>query len=159
MGKQASSEIIKNRRALRDYQVVDSFETGIILQGTEVKSIRAGRANFVDSHARIEKGEVFLYGLDIQPYQNASFSQHETRAPRKLLLHKREIEKLHAHVAIKGNTLIAVRLYWKHSRVKVELAIATGKAQHDKRQDIKERTEKLEANREVARFNRRGQSS
>ena len=149
------SDIASNRRALREYHIVDKFEAGIALKGTEVKSIRQGKINIKDAFARVEDDQVFLYGCDIQPYECASHEQHESKRTRRLLLHKKEIAKLWQATQIKGNTLIALRCYWKNKRVKVEIGVGKGKAATDKREDLKKRTEQREADREMARFNRR----
>ncbi len=150
-----TSDIASNKKARHDFQILESYEAGIELKGTEVKSIRAGRVNIRDAFARVEKGEVILYGIDVQPYQNASFEQHASKRPRRLLLHRREIGQLTGYTAEKGLTLVALRLYWKNSRVKVELGVGRGKAKGDRRQDLKTRVEKREAERAMANFNRR----
>jgi SsrA-binding protein len=150
-----SAEIASNRRAFHNYQIVDRIEAGIELRGTEVKSIRAGLANLSNAFARVENGEVFLYDADIQPYERASHTQHEPKRPRKLLLHKSEIGKLFSASAVEGQTLIALRLYWKNSLVKVEIGIGRGKAAIDKRHDLKEKAIKRETDRTMAAFNRR----
>ena len=150
-----SGEISANRKALRDYHILERFEAGIELKGTEVKSIRAGLANLSNAFGRVEGGQVFLYDADIQPYERASFSQHEPKRSRRLLLHKREIDRLHGLTQIKGHTLVALRMYWKGARVKIELGIGKGKESSDKRQDLKARASKREVDREVARFNKK----
>lgn len=155
MAKTQPDEIASNRKARHDYIILDSYEAGIALRGTEVKSIRAGRIQLRDSFARVEQGEIILYGVDIQPYERASFYQHEAKRPRKLLLHKREIGKLHGQTAEKGLTLVALRAYWKGSRVKIELGVARGKTKGDNREDIKKRVETREAARAMVEFNRR----
>ncbi len=147
----STRDIATNRKALRDYHILNRFEAGISLQGTEVKSIRAGLINLMGSFARLEEGEVMVYGMDIQPYARASHEQHEPKRTRKLLLHRREIDKLHGEVTIKGRTLVPLRLYWKSGRVKVELAVGKGKDNVDKRQDLKAREVQREVAREVAR--------
>ena len=149
------SEITTNRKAPRDYHILDRFEAGLELRGTEVKSIRQGKVNISDAFARVEKGEAWLYNLDIQPYDKASHVQHEPRRTRKLLLHKREIEKLHAASQQKGLGLPALKMYWNGPRVKVEIGVGKGKTKGDQREDIKKRTEMREAAREVASFNRK----
>ncbi|MBV8813154.1 MAG: SsrA-binding protein SmpB, partial [Verrucomicrobia bacterium] len=121
-----SAEIATNRRAFHNYQILEKVEAGIALTGTEVKSIRAGLANLSNAFARIENQELFLFDADIQPYERASHEQHEPKRPRKLLLHKAEINKLFEASAIKGQTLIALRLYWKNQRVKVEIGVGRG---------------------------------
>ena len=155
MAASPPSEIIRNRKAYHEYHILEKYVAGLVLKGTEVKSLRMGRANFVDTYARVEKGEAWLYGLDIQPYIHASHTQHEPRAPRKMLLHRREIEELHAHASTKGNTLVALRLFWEKGRAKVEIGAAKGKLQADKRQTLKAKAEKRESDREMANFNRR----
>jgi SsrA-binding protein len=149
-----SSDIANNRKARREYHILDTFETGIELKGTEVKSIRLGKINIRDAFARVEKGQVFLHGCDIQPYEQASHTQHEAKRPRRLLLHRKEITELHALTEVKGHTLVALRAYWKNRRVKIEIGVARGKQHHDKREDLKKRVQDREVAREVARFNR-----
>lgn len=149
------SDIVTNRKAFHDYQIIDRIEAGIELKGTEVKSIRGGFANLTNAFARIENGQVFLFGADIQPYERASHEQHEPKRNRRLLLHKNEINKLFGLCSVKGHTLVALRMYWKDGRVKVELGVGKGKEARDKRLDLKERATKREADREVSRFNRK----
>jgi len=148
-------DIATNRKARHDYEITDTYEAGIALVGTEVKSIRARKVNISDGFARVEKGQVFLYGCDIQPYECASFVQHEAKRTRRLLLHKREIQALAVDMDQKGCTLVALRLYWKGQHVKIEIGVAKGKEHADRRQSIRERTEKREADREMSNFNRR----
>ncbi len=148
-------EITVNRKALRDYHLLETKEVGIELRGTEVKSIRQGHLNLQDAFARIEKGQVWLYQCDILPYDKASHEQHEGRRPRRLLLHKREIQKLYGQVMVKGVSLIAVKAYWKNQRVKIQLALAKGKASHDKRDDLKKREAQREIDRALAHSRRR----
>jgi SsrA-binding protein len=150
-----SSEIASNRRAFHNYEILQKVEAGIELQGTEVKSIRAGFANLNNAFARIDNGEIYLFDADIQPYARASHTQHEPKRPRKLLLHKSEIAKLFAVSAIEGHTLVALRLYWKNHRVKVEIGVGKGKSSIDKRQTLKEKVVKRETDRTMAEFNRR----
>jgi SsrA-binding protein len=150
-----SAEIVSNRRAFHNYQILERIEAGIELQGTEVKSIRAGLANLNHAFARVDNGEVFLYDADIQPYERASHSQHEPKRPRKLLLHKSEIGKLFSASSVEGQTLVALRLYWKKSRVKVEIGVGRGKSTIDKRHDLKEKAVKRETDRAMSAFNRR----
>src|SRR5438067_2649575 len=149
------SDITINRRALHDYHILDRFEAGIELKGTEVKSIRAGFVNINNAFARVENGQLFLYGCDIQPYERASHEQHEPKRNRRLLLHRNEIDKLFGLASVKGHTLVALRMYWKSGRVKIELGVGKGKEAGEKRTDLKQRAEQREAQREVARFNRR----
>lgn len=142
MTKRESKEaplIADNRKALHDYHVLDTFETGIVLLGTEVKGIREGRANLRDSYARVERGEIWLYNVHINPYSHRGYADHEPRRRRKLLLHKEEIRKLIGKTVEKGLTLVPLRLYFKNGRVKVALALAKGKQAHDKRETIRRR--------------------
>ena len=148
-----SAEIATNRKAPRDYHILEKFEAGIELRGTEVKSIRQGKVNISDAFARVDKGQVWLYGCDIQPYDKASFEQHEPRRSRRLLLHKREILKLIGLTQQKGLALPVLRAYWKNRRVKLEIGVGRGKDKADQRQDLKEKVEKREAQRVVANFN------
>ncbi len=151
----AGGEIASNRKALRDYHILERLEAGIELKGTEVKSIRAGLANISNAYARVDDGEVYLFDADIQPYIRASHEQHEPRRRRRLLLHKKEILRLFGLCSVKGHTLTALRMYWKESRVKIEIGVGKGKEAHDKREDIKKRATQRETDREMARFNRK----
>ena len=150
-----TADISVNRKALREFHILDRFEAGIELKGTEVKSIRAGHANINNAFARVENGQVFVYDVDIQPYARASFEQHEPKRSRRLLLHKQEIDRLYGQTQIKGHTLIALRMYWKDARVKIEIGVGKGKESVDKRQDLKDKATKRETDREIARFNKR----
>ncbi len=151
-----AEDIINNRKVLREYHILERFEAGIALQGTEVKSIRAGRANLNDAFARIENGQAMLINADIQPYERASHdTQHESKRPRRLLLHRVEIDKLYGFSAVKGNALVALRMYWKKGNIKIEIGVGKGKVASDKRADLKERATRRETEREVARFNRK----
>ncbi|HEY5035675.1 MAG TPA: SsrA-binding protein SmpB [Chthoniobacterales bacterium] len=149
------AESILNRKALRDFHILERIEAGLELKGSEVKSIRAGKANIGDAFARIEKGEAFLYGADIQPYAQASHEVPATKRVRKLLLHRREIDKLYGLTNIAGRTLVILKLYWKNGRIKAEIGVAQGKEARDKRLDLKKRATDRETAREVARFNRK----
>jgi SsrA-binding protein len=149
-----SGEIASNRKARHDYHILETIEAGIELKGTEVKSVREGKINLRDAFARIENGQCVLYGCDIQPYDRASWDQHDPRRPRRLLLHKREIQRLFGVCQVKGNALVALKAYWKGPRVKIELGVAKGKATGDRREDLKKREAKREIEREVSRFNR-----
>ncbi len=148
------AEIARNKKALRDYHILEKIEAGIELKGTEVKAIRQGKINLRDAFARIENGEVILYGCDIQPYQQASHEQHLPKRPRRLLLHKKEIARLFTKCEIRGNSLVALRAYWRNRRVKIEIGLGKGKAHQDQREDIKKRVMNREAEREMARFNK-----
>ncbi len=150
-----SDEIATNRKALRDFHILERYEAGVELRGTEVKSIRLGKLNISDAFARVERGQVWLYNMDIQIYEKASFSQHEPRRTRRLLLHKREILKLFAHTQQKGLALPVLRAYWKDARVKIELGVGRGKTKGDQREDLKEKAVKRETEKVVSSFNRR----
>jgi len=149
------AESIINRKALRDFHILERYEAGIELKGSEVKSIRAGKANISDAFARIEKGEAFLYNADIQPYERASHDVPAAKRVRKLLLHRQEIDKLYGLTNVAGRTLVVLRLYWKNGKLKTEIGVAQGKEARDKRADLKKRATDRETEREVARFNRR----
>lgn len=150
------TDIVTNRKSRHSYNILESFEAGIALKGTEVKSIRAGLANMTNAFARLDKGELFLHGLDIQPYERASHEQHEAKRPRRLLVHRSELLKLRELVEQQGCAMPAVRLYWKSQHVKVQVGIAKGKKAPDKRHDLKRRVAEREAARTAAAFNRRG---
>lgn len=139
-----------NRKARRDYQILEKLEAGIELRGTEVKSIRAGKASLGESYARVEGNEVILHGLHIEPYAHGNRFNHDPVRPRRLLLHKQEISRLHGQVAVKGRTLVPLRLYLKRGRVKVELGLGKGKHDQDKRETLKRRTADREAQRAIA---------
>lgn len=128
--------VAQNRKARYDYHIDDTFEAGLVLQGTEVKSLRAGRATLVDGFAEIDGGEAFLHGVHIPEYTEGTWTNHEPRRVRKLLLHRAEIDKLESRVNERGYTLVPTALYFKDGRAKVELALARGKKSHDKRHAI-----------------------
>lgn len=148
------AEISTNRKALHEFHILERIEAGIELKGTEVKSIRGGFANINNAFARVDGGQIFLHGADIQPYARASHEQHEPRRERRLLLHRNEIDKLFGLCAVKGHTLLALKMYWKNGHVKVELGVGKGKNIGDKRSDLKERASQREVDREISRFNR-----
>ena len=141
------ADIVTNHKARRDYQVLETFEAGIVLRGTEVKSLRAGKGQIADAFARVENGEVWLYNANIDEYSHGNIHNHPLKAPRKLLLHKSEIRKLFGLAAVKGNALFPLSFYWKNGKVKVALAVGKGKAQYDKREALKQQ----EADRELKR--------
>src|SRR5260221_10928526 len=149
-----SADNISTRRAYHSYKILEKVDAGLVPPGHEIKSIRAGLANLNNVFARIEKGGVFLYDSDIQPYVRASHTQHEPKLPRKLLLHKSEIQRLFEATSVKGQTLVALRLYWKNHRVKLELGIGRGKTHGDKRQDLKEKAIQREVGRAIDSFDR-----
>jgi SsrA-binding protein len=131
--------IADNRKAHFDYHVLETFEAGIALLGTEVKGIREGRANLRDAFARVEKGEVWLYNVHINPYSHRGYVDHDPKRRRKLLMHRQEIRKLIGKTVEKGLTLVPTRMYFKNGKVKVAIALARGKQVHDKRETIKRR--------------------
>lgn len=131
--------ISENRKARHDYFIEETLEAGIVLQGTEVKSIRLGRVNLKDSYAQVENGEVFLFGMHISPYEQGNRFNHDPLRPRKLLLHKRQIRRLLGKTREEGYTLVPTRLYFSQGRCKVELALARGKKLYDKRDSYAKR--------------------
>ena len=137
--EKAQRLIADNRKALHDYHVLDSWEAGVALLGTEVKAIREGSVNLRDSYARLENGEVWLMNLHISPYSHTGYAHHDERRQRKLLLHRHEIQKLMGRVVEKGLTLVPLRMYLNKGRVKVALALVKGKQAHDKRETIRRR--------------------
>jgi SsrA-binding protein len=137
--EKAQTSIAENRKAFHDYHLLESFEAGLVLLGTEVKAIREGRVNLRDSFARVENGEIFLYNVNISPYSHRGYADHEPLRRRKLLLHRDEIRKLVGKTVEKGMTLVPVRLYFKNGRVKVAVSLAKGKKDYDKRETIKRR--------------------
>jgi SsrA-binding protein len=143
--EKAQSSIAENRKAFHDFHLLETFEAGLVLLGTEVKAIREGRVNLRDSYARVEDGEVFLYNVNISPYSHRGYADHEPLRRRKLLLHRDEIRKLIGKTVEKGMTLVPTRLYFKNGRVKVAVSLAKGKKEYDKRETIKRR----EADRET----------
>ena len=151
-----SAEITTNRKAFRDYHILEKLEAGVELMGTEVKSLRAGQVSLQGAFARVQGGEAWLHDCSIQPYERASHEQHEAKRPRRLLLHRTEIDRLTGAVEREGLTLPVLRLYWKKGRVKAEVALGKGKHAADKRQDLKKRVETREAERAVSAFNKRG---
>jgi SsrA-binding protein len=143
--------VVSNRRARRDYFVEDTYEAGLVLTGSEIKSIRAGRANLQDSYVTIRDGEAWLINSHVSPYKQASALNHEPKRDRKLLLHRRQIDKLAGQVQAKGYTIVPLRLYLKDNRAKVEIALARGKKLYDKRADLAKR----QAERDIERALRR----
>ena len=148
------AEISVNRKGLRDFAISERLEAGVDLKGTEVKSIRAGFANIQGAFARVEKGQLWLYGLDVREYEKASFYQHEPKRLRRLLVSRKQIDRLFGISQIKGNSIIGLRLYWKGALVKVEIGVGTGKEKADQRADLKAHAVKREMQREVSQFNR-----
>jgi SsrA-binding protein len=139
--------IVRNRKARHEFHVLDTWEAGIVLRGTEVKSLRDGRANLQDSFARLDNGELWLHNLHISPYDPANRFNHDPLRPRKLLLHRNELRKLVGQVEQKGLTLVPLELYFSRGLAKVTIALVRGKKLHDKREDLKRR----DAERDMAR--------
>lgn len=149
--------LAKNKRARHDYHVVDSMETGIVLKGTEVKSVRLGKVQLVDSYVRIEDGELFLFGAHISPYEHGNRFNVDPRRRRKLLAHRIEIHRLHRQVLEKGMALIPLAVYLKRGRVKIEVGICRGKKTYDKRHTLRERDADREMEREIKHSGRGGE--
>lgn len=148
MEKNHIKMVAENRKARHDYNIEDKFEAGIVLAGTEVKSLRMGKANLKDSYARIKNGEVFVHQMHIGPYPFAYYDNHDPLRPRKLLLHHHEIKKLYGKVNEKGYSLIPLKLYFRGGKAKLSLALARGKQRYDKRETIRRRDQKRELDRE-----------
>jgi SsrA-binding protein len=144
--------IAENRKARHEYFIEDQYEAGISLKGTEVKSLRQGRANLKDAYGRIKKGEVYVHQMHISPYPFAYYDNHDPLRPRKLLLHKYEIKKLYGKVNERGYALIPLRLYFREGKVKLLLALAKGKRKHDKRETIRRRDEQRDLERQRKKY-------
>jgi SsrA-binding protein len=147
----AEKLIAENRRARHDYQLLERLEAGLVLTGTEVKSLREGRATLAQAYAEVREGEAWLVGAEIAVYEQGNRANHEPTRARKLLLHRREIDSLYGKIREKGLTLVPTRLYFKDGRVKVELAVARGKEQRDKRRDLAERDARRQIERALKR--------
>ena len=150
--KESSRTITTNRKAYHDYHIIETFETGIVLTGTEIKSIRGHHVNLKDSYALIENGELWLYKMHISPYSHGNRFNHEPLRHRKLLIHKYEFQRLIGKTKEKGLTLIPLKLYWKRNWVKVELALAKGKKLYDKREAIAEKDVKRQIERAMRHY-------
>ncbi|NKB25350.1 MAG: SsrA-binding protein SmpB [Kiritimatiellae bacterium] len=147
--------IASNRKARRDYLVVEKLEAGIELQGTEVKSIRAGHISLDEGYGRLEDGEVILHGVHINPYEYGNQFNHDPRRPRRLLLHRKEIKRLIGQIAEKGQTLVPLRIYFKRGRAKIELGLCKGKHAQDRRQELRKKTADREAERAISERQKR----
>ncbi|MCM3004500.1 SsrA-binding protein SmpB [Priestia koreensis] len=147
MPKGAGKVIAQNKKANHDYFIEETFETGIVLQGTEIKSIRAGRVNLKDSYARVHNGELFLYSMHVSPYEQGNRYNHDPLRTRKLLMHRREINKLIGYTKETGYSLVPLKVYLKNGFSKVLLGVGKGKKKYDKREDLK----KKEAKRDIER--------
>jgi SsrA-binding protein len=143
--------VATNRKARHDYHIDEVFEAGLVLTGTEVKSLRLGRASLVDGFASVWQGEAWLEGVHIPEYTQGTWTNHEPRRKRKLLLHREQIEKLSVDTRERGHTIVPLQLYFKDGRAKVEIAVARGKKDYDKRQALRERQDRREADRAMAR--------
>ena len=148
MSKDHIKIIAVNRKARYEYFIEDEYEAGLVLKGTEVKSLRLGKVNLKDSYARIKDGEVFIYQMHIGPYPFAYYDNHDPLRPRKLLLHKREIKRLYSKVNEKGHSLVPLKIYLKRGKAKITVALAKGKRKYDKREAIKRRDEQRDLDRE-----------
>lgn len=144
--------ICENRKAHFEYSFEEKFEGGLVLTGSEVKSLRGGKANITDAYLSIKSSEAFLMQAHIQPYEKGGYANHEPKRIRKVLLHKKEIESLYGKSQIKGMSLIPLKLYFKNSKVKVEIGLGKGKKLHDKRETVKERDSKRELDRAIKKF-------
>jgi SsrA-binding protein len=153
--EQGRKLVAANRKARHDYHIDDVYEAGLVLTGTEVKSLRAGHASLVDGYAHLRNGEVWLAGVHIPEYTEGTWTNHEPRRERKLLLHRAEIEKLVGKTKEGGATMVPLALYFKDGKAKVEIALARGKRNYDKRQALAERQANREAERAMARHRRR----
>jgi len=151
MSEQGIKTVASNRKARHDYIIEDSFEAGMALTGSEIKSIRAGQVNLRDSYAAIRENELWLVNAHISPYRQANRENHEPRRDRKLLMHRREINRLTGKLQEKGLTLVPLQIYLKNGRAKVELGLARGKKLYDKRQSMRERTDQRQIERSVGR--------
>lgn len=147
MAKGMGKQVAQNKKAYHDYFIEETYEAGIVLQGTEIKSIRASRLNLKDAHARVQNGEVYLYNMHVSPYEQGNRYNHDPLRIRKLLLHKREISKLIGITKETGYTLVPLKVYLKNGFAKVLLGVGKGKKQYDKREDLK----KKEAKRDIER--------
>lgn len=143
--------VIRNRKARHEYEILEQYEAGIVLRGAEVKSLRQGDASFTDAFARVKDGEVWLHNLHISPYEQASADEVDPTRPRKLLLHKHQIEKIAKETEQKGRTVVPLDIHFSHGVAKVQIAVAKGKKLHDKRDDLKRRAQERDAERAVER--------
>lgn len=155
-GRGVEKTIAENRKARHDFHIEETVEAGIVLTGTEIKSIRAGRVNLRDSHAVIQRGEVFLVNMHVAPWEKGNRYNHEPDRTRKLLLHRREIDDLYGKVRVRGYTLVPLRVYIRRGRAKVELALARGRKSYDKREAIAEREARRKMERAVKEWSRSG---
>jgi SsrA-binding protein len=151
MAQDRTKTIATNRKAYHDYLIEDTFEAGIVLQGSEMKSLRAGQVNLRDSYAAVREGELWLLNVHISPYQQASYQNHEPKRDRKLLMHRREINRLAGKLQEKGLTLIPLQIYLKDGRAKIQLGLGRGKKVYDKRQPLRQRDDQRQMERALGR--------
>ena len=149
MAKQAKKLIANNKKAYHDYFIEEKYEAGLVLHGTEVKSLRMGKCSIKEAFIRIENGEVFIYGMHISPYEKGNIFNKDPLRVRKLLLHKSQIQKLIGNSAEKGYTIVPLQVYFSNGRAKIEIGLAKGKKLYDKRQDIAKKDQKREAEKEL----------
>lgn len=149
MAREHVKMVAKNRKAHHEFHILEELEAGIELLGTEVKSLRQGRANLKDSYGRFRNGELYIYQMHISPYPFAYYDNHDPERPRKLLLHKYELKRLYGKIKEKGQTIVPLQIYFKQGKAKVKIALGKGKRTHDKRQAIKEREVKREMDRAI----------
>ncbi|MFC6514072.1 SsrA-binding protein SmpB [Streptomyces goshikiensis] len=147
--------IAQNKKARHDYTIIDTYECGLVLTGTEVKSLRQGRASLVDGFVSVESGEAWLYNVHVPEYSQGTWTNHSARRKRKLLLHREEIDKLDSKTGETGNTIVPLALYFKDGRAKVEIALAKGKKEYDKRQALREKQDTRETNRVISAVKRK----
>jgi SsrA-binding protein len=154
MNADAVKLITSNRRARHDYTILDTYEAGLVLTGTEVKSLRDGKASLQEAYARVDRDEIWLVGMHVPEYSHGNRQNHDPARSRKLLLHRKEIERLRGMLEQKGLTLVPLRLYWKDGRAKVELGLGRGKKDYDRRQDVAKREAQREIERAMSRRTR-----
>lgn len=148
MGKESFKLVANNKKAYHDYFIDEKYETGIELYGTEVKSIRMGKCSIKEAFVRIDKGEIWVYGMNISPYEKGNIFNKDPLRARKLLMHRTEINKLDSKIAVKGYTIVPLQVYFKGSLVKVEIGLARGKKLYDKREDIAKKDQRRELERD-----------
>ncbi|MDA5284323.1 MULTISPECIES: SsrA-binding protein SmpB [unclassified Streptomyces] len=156
MAKETGRKMIaQNKKARHDYTIIDTYECGLVLTGTEVKSLRQGRASLVDGFVSVESGEAWLYNVHVPEYSQGTWTNHSARRKRKLLLHREEIDKLDSKTGETGNTIVPLALYFKDGRAKIEIALAKGKKEYDKRQSLREKQDTRETNRVISAVKRK----
>ena len=149
MAKTEKKLIANNKKAYHDYFILEKYEAGLVLHGTEVKSLRMGKCSIKEAFIRVEDGEMYIYGMHISPYEQGNIFNHDPLRTRKLLLHKQEIRKIEMKLKTKGYTLVPLKMYFRHGKVKVEIGTATGKKLYDKRQDMAEKAAKKDLDRRI----------